>query len=107
MHSKYATEGQKPFQSNTFVRTVTLLAQQFQQLAGTIQECCDLVLLQRAGRHTRQIVELSSHHIPLFAVLLSDEALDGAMQALNKAYWIAKEKNKKYGRRKSKEVPQE
>ena len=38
---------------------------------------------------------------------LSDEALDGAMQALNKAYWIAKEKNKKYGRRKSKEVPQE
>ena len=38
---------------------------------------------------------------------LSEEALDGAMQALNKAYWIAKEKNKKYGRRKSKEVPQE
>ena len=39
---------------------------------------------------------------------LSDEALDGAMQALNKAYWIAKEKNKKYGKRKSKEeVPQE
>ena len=38
---------------------------------------------------------------------LSDEALDGAMQALNKAYWIAKEKNKKYGRRKPKEVPQE
>jgi transcriptional regulator with XRE-family HTH domain len=27
---------------------------------------------------------------------LDDEALDGAMQALTKAYWIAKEKNKKY-----------
>ena len=26
---------------------------------------------------------------------LDDEALDGAMQALTKAYWIAKEKNKK------------
>ena len=27
---------------------------------------------------------------------LDDEALDGAMQALTKAFWIAKEKNKKY-----------
>ena len=38
---------------------------------------------------------------------LSEEALEGAMKALNDAYWIAKEKNKKYGRRRSKEVPQE
>jgi len=39
---------------------------------------------------------------------LSEDALEGAMKALNDAYWIAKEKNKKYGRRKSKEeVPQE
>ena len=34
---------------------------------------------------------------------LSEDALEGAMKALNDAYWIAKEKNKKYGRRKSKE----
>ena len=27
---------------------------------------------------------------------LSEDALDGAMQALTRAYWIAKEKNKKY-----------
>ncbi|MPL96235.1 hypothetical protein SDC9_42410 [bioreactor metagenome] len=27
---------------------------------------------------------------------LDDESLDGAMKALNNAYWIAKEKNKKY-----------
>ena len=38
---------------------------------------------------------------------LSEDALEGAMKALNDAYWIAKEKNKKYGRRKTKEVPQE
>lgn len=39
---------------------------------------------------------------------LSEDALEGAMKALNDAYWIAKEKNKKYGRRKSKEeVPEE
>ena len=34
-------------------------------------------------------------------------ALEGAMKALNEAYWIAKEKNKKYGRKKSKKGPQE
>ena len=33
---------------------------------------------------------------------LSDDALDGAMRALNEAYWIAKDKNKKYGRKKKK-----
>jgi hypothetical protein len=38
---------------------------------------------------------------------LSEEALEGAMKALNDAYWMAKEKNKKYGRRKSKEVVQD
>ena len=39
---------------------------------------------------------------------LSEDALEGAMKALNDAYWIAKEKNKKYGRRNGKEeVPQE
>lgn len=27
---------------------------------------------------------------------LSEEAIEGAMKALNDAYWIAKEKNKKY-----------
>ena len=27
---------------------------------------------------------------------LDDEALEGAMKALNEAYWIAKENNKKY-----------
>ena len=40
-------------------------------------------------------------------LVLSEDALEGAMKALNDAYWIAKEKNKKYGRRKSKEVPQD
>ena len=35
---------------------------------------------------------------------LSDDALDGAMRALNEAYWIAKDKNKKYGRKKKKDA---
>ena len=45
----------------------------------------------------RDIDELVSEVTGLFAGgRLSDEALDGAMKALNEAYWIAREKNKKY-----------
>ena len=63
---------------------------------------------QGGSKAAKDIDELVSEVSGMFAGgHLSDEALDGAMQALNKAYWIAKEKNKKYGRRKSKEVPQE
>jgi hypothetical protein len=61
---------------------------------------------QGGFKAAKDIDELVSEVSGMFAGgHLSDEALDGAMQALNKAYWIAKEKNKKYGRRKSKEVP--
>ena len=34
---------------------------------------------------------------------LSEEAMDGVMAALNRAYWIAKEKNKKYTPKKFRE----
>ena len=45
----------------------------------------------------KDIDELVSEVTGMFAGgRLSDEALDGAMRALNEAYWIAKEKNKKY-----------
>ena len=33
---------------------------------------------------------------------LSEDSLDGAMRALNDAYWIAKDKNKKYAPKKYK-----
>ena len=47
--------------------------------------------------NTRDIDELVSEVTGMFAGgRLSDEALDGAMKALNDAYWIAKAKNKKY-----------
>ena len=63
---------------------------------------------QGGSKAAKDIDELVSEVSGMFAGgHLSDEALDGAMQALKKAYWIAKEKNKKYGRRKPKEVPQE
>ena len=52
---------------------------------------------QGGSKAARDIDELVSEVTGMFAGgRLSDEALDGAMKALNDAYWIAKEKNKKY-----------
>ena len=63
---------------------------------------------QGGSKAAKDIDELVSEVSGMFAGgKLSEEALEGAMKALNDAYWIAKEKNKKYGRRKSKEDPQE
>ena len=57
---------------------------------------------ERGGaRAAKDINELVSEVTGMFAGgKLSDDALDGAMRALNEAYWIAKDKNKKYGRKK-------
>lgn len=57
---------------------------------------------QKAGAEAaRDIDELVSEVTGLFAGgKLSEEALEGAMKALNDAYWIAKEKNRKYAPRK-------
>ena len=52
---------------------------------------------QGGAKAARDIDDLVSELTGMFAGgRLSDEALDGAMKALNEAYWIAKEKNKKY-----------
>ena len=54
---------------------------------------------------SKDINELVSEVTGMFAGgKLSDDALDGAMRALNEAYWIAKDKNKKYGRKKKKDA---
>lgn len=52
---------------------------------------------QGGAKAAREIDELVSEVTGMFAGgKLSEDALDGAMQALTRAYWIAKEKNKKY-----------
>ena len=63
---------------------------------------------ERGGaRAAKDINELVSEVTGMFAGgKLSDDALDGAMRALNEAYWIAKDKNKKYGRKKKKYAEQ-
>lgn len=49
------------------------------------------------AKAARDIEELVGEVTGLFAGgELSEESLEGAMRALNDAYWIAKEKNKKY-----------
>ena len=61
---------------------------------------------ERGGaRAAKDINELVSEVTGMFAAgKLSDDALHGAMRALNEAYWIAKDKNKKYGRKKKKDA---
>ena len=61
---------------------------------------------ERGGaRAANDINELVSEVTGMFAGgKLSNDALDGAMRALNEAYWIAKDKNKKYGRKKKKDA---
>lgn len=61
---------------------------------------------ERGGaRAAKDINELVSEVTGMFAGgKLSDDALDGAMRALNEAYWIAKDKNKKYGHKKKKDA---
>ena len=49
------------------------------------------------SKAARDIDELVSEVTGMFAGgSLSEEAIEGARKALNDAYWIAKEKNKKY-----------
>lgn len=53
------------------------------------------------SKAVRDIDELVSEVTGLFAGgQLSEDALEGAMRALNDAYWMAKEKNKKYAPKK-------
>ena len=62
---------------------------------------------QGGAKAAREIDELVSEVTGMFAGG-SEDALDGAMQALTRAYWIAKEKNKKYTPKKyRKEQPEE
>ena len=58
-----------------------------------------VVEAQKKGgaKAARDLDELVGEVTGMFAGgKLSEEALEGAMKALNDAYWIAKEKNKKY-----------
>lgn len=60
------------------------------------------------AKAARDIDELVREVTGMFAGgELSEDALDGAMKALNDAYWIAKEKNKKYAAKKKRRSTKE
>lgn len=64
---------------------------------------------QKGGvKAARDIEELVQEVTGLFAGgQLDEESLEGAMRALNDAYWLAKEKNKKYAPKRYRKRPQE
>ena len=64
---------------------------------------------QKGGaRAARDIEELVQEVTGLFAGgQLDEESLEGAMRALNDAYWLAKEKNKKYAPKRYRKRSQE
>ena len=104
----YELGSRKPYQIEVFQKIADALSTTTEYLLGSSGIMVAEAHEKGGSKAARDIDELVSEVTGMFAGgSLSEEALEGAMKALNDAYWIAKEKNKKYGRRKSKEVPQE
>lgn len=90
-----------------------MLVQKIADALSTTPECLlgssgsYIVEAQEKGgvEAARDIEALVSEVTGMFAGgTLSEEAMDGAMQALNRAYWIAKENNKKYAPKKNRKT---
>ena len=93
----YEMGSRRPTKYETVERIAKALNTTPEELLG--QSGMLVVAAQEKGGSgaARDIDELVSEVTGLFASgALSEDALDGAMRALNEAYWIAKEKNKKY-----------
>ena len=105
----YELGSRKPYQIEVVQKIADALNTTTEYLLGSSGIIVAEAHEKGGAKAARDIDELVSEVTGMFAGgKLSEEALEGAMKALNDAYWIAKEKNKKYGRRKSKEeVPQE
>ena len=93
----YEMGSRRPTKYETVERIAKALNTTPEELLG--QSGMLVVAAQEKGGSgaARDIDELVSEVTGLFAGgALSEDALDRAMRALNEAYWIAKEKNKKY-----------
>lgn len=83
------------------MEVVQRLADALNTSTGYLMDSADHYVMaaqsQGGAKAARDIQELVAEVSGLFAGgTLDDEALEGAMKALNEAYWIAKENNKKY-----------
>lgn len=93
----YELGSRKPRGYETVAKLADALDVALQDLMGP----ADIYVLQAnekgGAKAAKDIDDLVSEVTGMFAGgKLSEDALDGAMKALNDAYWMAKEKNKKY-----------
>lgn len=93
----YELGSRKPYQIEVVQKIADALNTTTEYLLGSSGIIVAEAHEKGGAKAARDIDELVSEVTGMFAgSSLSEEALEGAMKALNDAYWIAKEKNKKY-----------
>lgn len=93
----YELGTRKPYQIEVVQKIADALSTTTEYLLGSSGIMVAEAHEKGGAKAARDIDELVSEVTGMFAGgSLSEEALEGAMKALNDAYWIAKEKNKKY-----------
>ena len=93
----YELGSRRPYQIEVVQRIADALGTTTEYLLGSSGMMVADAHEKVGSKAARDIDELVSEVTGLFAGgSLSEEAIEGAMKALNDAYWIAKEKNKKY-----------
>lgn len=93
----YELGSRKPYQIEVVQKIADALSITTEYLLGSSGIMVAEAHEKGGSKAARDIDELVSEVTGMFAGgSLSEEALEGAMKALNDAYWIAKEKNKKY-----------
>lgn len=96
----YELGNRKPSNMEVVQKIADALGTNVQYLLGSSGAYIIAAQERGGAKAARDIDELVSEVTGMFAGgKLSEEALEGAMKALNDAYWLAKEKNKKYGRK--------
>ena len=93
----YELGSRKPYQIEVVQKIADALNTTTEYLLGSSGIIVAEAHEKGGAKAARDIDELVGEVTGMFAGgSLSEEALEGAMKALNDAYWIAKEKNKKY-----------
>ena len=93
----YELGSRKPYQIEVVQKIADALNTTTEYLLGSSGIIVAEAHEKGGAKAARDIDELVSEVTGMFAGgSLSEEALEGAMKALNDAYWNAKEKNKKY-----------
>ena len=93
----YELGSRRPYQIEVVQRIADALSTTTEYLLGSSGMMVADAHEKVGSKAARDIDELVSEVTGMFAGgSLSEEAIEGAMKALNDAYWIAKEKNKKY-----------